>query len=85
MENITQPAPKFAVGDRVRVVGNGKAEDSIEHFFKIGTIGEVIAPGEYMEIFNQHIYQVQAPIWGTSNAHQMISENDLEKVESKEV
>lgn len=82
MENTTQPAPKFAVGDRVRVVGDGKAEDSIEHFFKIGTVGEVIAPGEYMEIFNQHIYEVQARLSSGHMAHQMISENDLEKVES---
>lgn len=82
MENITQPAPKFAVGDRVRVVGDGKAEDSFEHFFKIGTQGEVITLGGYMEIFNQHIYKVQARLSSGHMAHQMISENDLEKVES---
>lgn len=82
MENITQPAPKFAVGDRVRVVGDGKAEDSIEHFFKIGAQGVVIAPGEYMEIFGQHIYKVRARLSKDYTAHQMISENDLEKVES---
>lgn len=82
MENITQPAPRFKVGDRVRVVGDGKAEDSIEHFFKIGTIGEVIAPGGYMEIFGQHIYKVRVRLGSGPMAHQMISENDLEKVES---
>ena len=82
MENITQPAPKFVVGDRVRVVGDGKNDKSWEHFFKIGTIGEITDDGFYNTFCKQYVYEVTAPIFSNDNAHQWVGENDLEKVES---
>lgn len=82
MENITQPAPRFKVGDRVRVVGDGKSDKSWEHFFKIGTVGEIVKMGDYNTFCGQTVYKVQAPICGGGKAFQYIGENDLEKVES---
>lgn len=81
MDNITHPAPLFNVGDRVRVIGDGKDDNSFEHFFKIGTQGEVVEYGAYMELFAQHTYKVQARLSNGFTAHQWIGESDLEKVE----